>query len=193
MSTLKPPNGAAGRDEDRIATGPEPGMMRSVLSRVPTCVAVVTGLDSQRRPVGLAIGSFTSVSLEPPLVAFYVARTSTTWPRIVDSSFCVNVLGDQQQPISHRFAISGGDKFASVGWRPSPVTGAPRLDDVHVCIECKRERQLEVGDHCLVVGRVVSLEACDDVQPMLFYRGGYHGVAAIPLLLSPASPGADGE
>ncbi|MEO3856474.1 flavin reductase family protein [Acrocarpospora sp. B8E8] len=90
---------------------------RAVLGHVPTGVVVITGTDDAGAPHGFACGSFFSVSLEPPLVGFCVAKTSTSWPRIAGGArFCVNVLAEDQQDVSSRFAASGGDKFGGLRW-----------------------------------------------------------------------------
>src|SRR6476619_3878226 len=91
---------------------------RQVLGHFPTGVVVVTAVDDGE-PVGLAIGSFSSVSLDPPLVGFFPDRSSTSWPRIEKAgSFAVNILGEHQEDICRTFASKGGDKFAGIGWKP---------------------------------------------------------------------------
>jgi 3-hydroxy-9,10-secoandrosta-1,3,5(10)-triene-9,17-dione monooxygenase reductase component len=149
--------------------------LRQILGHVPTGVVVVAGFDDAGRPGGLAVGSFTSVSLDPPLVAFYVARTSTSWPAIRGrGAFCVSVLGHDQGPLSATFARSGGDKFAGIDWEAAPRSGMPRLRRSHVWIDCRLEREVEIGDHLLVVGEVIDLEAPGTAGPLVFYRGRYH-------------------
>src|SRR4051794_4002203 len=102
---------------------------RQVLGHFATGVTVITAMDGSE-PAGLAANSFTSVSLEPPLVAFCAAKSSTTWPKIqAAGKFCVNVLAEPQEEICRRFAMKGGDKFKGLGWRPSG-TGSPVLNDV---------------------------------------------------------------
>ena len=108
----------------------DPTKFRRVLGHFPTGVAVVTGMDSDGHPVGMAVGSFTSVSLDPPLVAFMPDRSSTSWPRLRDSgSFCVNILGSDQESVCRAFAARGGDKFAELSWQPAS-SGSPVLDGV---------------------------------------------------------------
>lgn len=167
-----------GASDDVAAVTPATAtQLRQILGHVPTGVVVVAGFDDEGKPGGLAVGSFSSVSLEPPLVAFYVARTSTSWPAIRDrGAFCVSVLGHDQGPLSGAFARSGGDKFAGVEWEVTPQTGMPRLLRAHVWIDCRLEREVEIGDHLLVVGEVVDLEAPGTAGPLVFYRGRYHQV-----------------
>jgi flavin reductase (DIM6/NTAB) family NADH-FMN oxidoreductase RutF len=164
--------------DDVSAVPPATGtQLRQILGHIPTGVVVVAGLDEQGKPVGLTVGSFTSVSLEPPLVAFYVARTSGSWPAIRGrGAFCVSVLGHDQGPVSGVFARSGGDKFAGVPWEPATRTGMPRLLRSHVWVDCRLEREVDIGDHFLVVGEIVDLEAPGTSGPLVFYQGRYHQV-----------------
>ena len=147
---------------------------REVLGHFPTGVTVITGATDDG-PVGMAIGSFSSVSLDPPLVAFYPTRTSGSWPRIEASGhFCVNVLADHHQETSGVFASRAEDKFAGIEWSPAP-SGSPRLHGVLAWIDCRIERVVEAGDHFLVMGEVIALDADGDgpAGPLLFFKGGY--------------------
>src|SRR5687767_9052427 len=88
---------------------------RQVLGRFPTGVVVVTGIDPHGRPAGMAVGSFTSVSLVPPLLAFFPDKGSSSFPKIrASGSFCVNVLSASQEPVCRAFATKGADKFAGL-------------------------------------------------------------------------------
>lgn len=151
----------------------EPMDFRRTLGSYPTGVVIVTGVDTDG-PVGLAIGTFTSVSLDPPLVGFLPDKGSTSWPRIHSSGFfCVNVLAADQLDVCGAFATRGGDKYASCTWRPS-TTGAPVLDGVLAWIDCRIEAVEEAGDHWFVTGRIEDMAVeRDDVGPLLFFRGGY--------------------
>lgn len=148
------------------------GFFRSVLGHVPTSVVVVTGLDADNRPHGITIGSFASVSLDPPLVGFFPGVQSRSWAAIKDSgSFCVNVLGGDQEELCWRFAKEGDDKFDGLDWTASEA-GSPRLPGVIATIDCTVDSESTVGDHHFVVGRVVALEHAADVQDaMVFFRG----------------------
>lgn len=147
---------------------------RRVLGHYPTGVTVVTAIGPDGRPVGLAIGSFTSVSLDPPLVSFCPDRSSSSWPKIAAGGvFCVNVLADDQGDVSTTFAGKADDKFATIPWQPAP-SGSPRIDGVLAWIDCDIEVTYEAGDHSIVVGRVRDLGVeRGDAGPLLFYRGGY--------------------
>jgi flavin reductase (DIM6/NTAB) family NADH-FMN oxidoreductase RutF len=158
---------------DEPVTSFDEAKFRQVLGHYPTGVVVITAIGDDAEPAGLAIGSFTSVSLEPPLVAFFADKASSSWPRIESAgSFCVNILGEDQEDVSRVFASKGADKFASIGWRPGR-TGAPVINDVIAWIECEIERVDDAGDHWIVLGRVVDLEVGHSGGPLLFFRGGY--------------------
>ncbi len=114
-----------------------PERFRHVLGHVPTGVAVIAAMTPDG-PAGLAVGTFMSVSLEPPLVGFLVAETSTTWPRPEPiGRFAVSVLGEDNVDASRTFSVSGGDKFASVSWHASEL-GQPVLDDSLVLVAAAR-------------------------------------------------------
>ncbi|MBT2675692.1 flavin reductase family protein [Streptomyces sp. ISL-14] len=165
---------------------------RRVLGNFATGVAVVTApattdapqtpaLDSTPAPTptpgpaGFACQSFSSLSLDPPLVAFMVGRTSTTWPRIARAGvFCVNVLSAGQGELCRAFAVSGADKFAGVAYDATPVTGSPRLAGTLAWIDCTIHAVHTGGDHLIVVGRVEALGASEgDVAPLLFHKGRF--------------------
>ncbi|MCR2783428.1 MULTISPECIES: flavin reductase [unclassified Microbacterium] len=161
---------------------------RTVLGHFPTGVCVVTAIDAAGTPVGMAVGSFTSVSLDPPLVAFLPDRSSTTFPRIRDAvSFCVNVLAADQEPVCRTFASRGADKFATVSWRPAP-SGAPILDGVVAWIDCVPDTLHEAGDHYICIGRVTDLAVENPTLPLLFFQGGY-GAFSLGSLVVGARPG----
>ena len=147
---------------------------RQVLGYFPTGVTVVTAATDDG-PVGLAVGSFTSVSLDPPLVAFCPGRHSTSWPKIRDAgAFCVNILAADQQDTCAVFAGKADDKFAGLRWQEAAGSGAPILDDVVAWIDCRIDAVHEAGDHWIVVGEVRALDIVrDDASPMVFCLGGY--------------------
>ena len=145
---------------------------RQVLGHFATGVTVVT-TTSGGEPAGLAVNSFTSVSLSPPLIAFCVARTSATWARIqAAGAFCVNVLAEDQEDVCRVFAAKGGDKFSGIGYHPS-ATGSPRLNDVLAWVDCEIDAVHDAGDHEVCIGRVKELEVERREGPLLFFRGGY--------------------
>jgi 3-hydroxy-9,10-secoandrosta-1,3,5(10)-triene-9,17-dione monooxygenase reductase component len=152
-----------------------PAVMRDVLGHFATGVVVVTARAADDRLLGFTCQSFVSLSLDPPLVSFAPARTSTTWPRIREvGTFCVNVLAADHTELSDGFARSGNavDKFAGVDWCPAP-SGAPVLEGVIAWVDCALWAEHDGGDHTIVVGRVLDLGADPDRLPLLFYRGSY--------------------
>jgi 3-hydroxy-9,10-secoandrosta-1,3,5(10)-triene-9,17-dione monooxygenase reductase component len=172
------PQGVAGSgdgSDDGEDPAIESGRMREVLGHVPTSVVVITA-PGDPQPAGLAIGSFTSVSLDPPLVGFFVGNSSSTWPSIEAAGrFCVNVLGEHQESVCRVFATKGADRFAEVGWQPAP-SGAPVLDEAVAWIDCRIAQVVPAGDHQLVLGRVLDLGARPETRPLVFHRGGYRRV-----------------
>jgi 3-hydroxy-9,10-secoandrosta-1,3,5(10)-triene-9,17-dione monooxygenase reductase component len=146
---------------------------RQVLGHFCSGVVVVTGAGVGG-PFGMTCQSFSSVSLDPPLVMFCPAKSSSSWAAIRPSrSFAANILSSEQEDVSRVFATSGADKFRGVGWRAG-ATGSPVLDDVLAAIDCVVESEHDAGDHSIVVGRVVELHlAGREPGPLLFYRGGY--------------------
>lgn len=176
------------REDERAPV--DAGEFRRVLGSFASGVTVVTapaadGADADGAPAGFACQSFSSLSLDPPLVVFMVGRTSTTWPRIARAGvFCVNVLGAGQQALCRAFAASGTDKFAGVDHDPAPVSGAPRLAGALAWIDCTIHAVHTGGDHLIVVGRVNALGTDgggdgnadgdgDEPPPLLFHRGRF--------------------
>ncbi len=149
---------------------------RQVLGHFATGVTVVAGMDGDE-PVGLAVGSFFSLSLDPPLVGFCVDKTSNSWSRMEGAgAFCVNILGDDQEDVCRVFATSGDDKFASIGWRPAE-TGSPLINGVLAWIDCDLEAIHDGGDHVIVIGAVKGLDVGHEGEPLVFFRGGYANLA----------------
>ncbi|MEV1062299.1 flavin reductase family protein [Streptomyces sp. NPDC050263] len=166
------------REDERAPV--DQGEFRRVLGSFASGVTIVTApavAGEDRGPAGFACQSFSSLSLDPPLVAFMVGRTSTTWPRIARAgAFCVNVLSAAQGPLCRAFAASGTDKFAGVDHNPAPVSGAPRLAGTLAWIDCTIHAVHTGGDHLIVVGRVDALGTSpdeDDALPLLFHKGRF--------------------
>jgi flavin reductase (DIM6/NTAB) family NADH-FMN oxidoreductase RutF len=150
----------------------EPRVLRDVLGNFPSGVTVVTALTDEG-PIGFTCQAFSSLSLDPPLVAFAPARTSRTWPRLREiGSFCVNVLAEGQEDVSQNFARSGTDKFAGVPWAPS-AHGSPVLADVVAWIDGQLWAEYDGGDHTIVVARVLDLGSRPDRRPLLYHQGSY--------------------
>ncbi|MFF9350997.1 flavin reductase family protein [Streptomyces sp. NPDC014734] len=190
VDPLPRPDLRAVADDERAPV--DPAEFRRVLGHFASGVTIVTAhdpADDVGGPAGFACQSFASLSLDPPLVAFMVARTSTTWPRIARAGvFCVNVLGAGQGELCRGFAVSGADKFAGVMYTAAPATGSPLLDGVPAWIDCHVHAVHTGGDHLIVVGRVEALGAVEPTDtdtdadadgggtadgPLLFHRGRF--------------------
>jgi 3-hydroxy-9,10-secoandrosta-1,3,5(10)-triene-9,17-dione monooxygenase reductase component len=151
---------------------PDAATFRTVLGHFATGVVIVTAVDGDE-PVGMACNSFTSVSLEPPLVLFCAAKSSTTWPRIqAAGKWAANILDDDGEETCRLFAQKGADRFTRAAYSPGR-TGSPILDDALAFVDCETIAEHDAGDHLLVVGRVVELGYKHEGTPLLFYRGGY--------------------
>ncbi|WP_327299707.1 flavin reductase family protein [Streptomyces sp. NBC_01197] len=171
VDPLPRPDLRAVADDERMPV--DPGEFRRVLGHFASGVTVITAHDDEG-PAGFACQSFASLSLDPPLVAFMVARTSTTWPRIAQAgSFCVNILGADQGGLCRAFAVSGADKFSGVAHEPAPATGSPLLTGVPAWIDCRIHAVHTGGDHLIVVGRVETLGGATEGEPLLFHRGAF--------------------
>ncbi|THA85887.1 flavin reductase family protein [Streptomyces sp. A0592] len=182
VDALPRPDLRAVGDDERAPVGP--AEFRAVLGNFASGVTVITApADADEQgdgsgPAGFACQSFASLSLDPPLVTFMVARTSTTWPRIARAGvFCVNILGAEQGELCRSFAVSGADKFAGVAHNPAPVTGSPQLDAVPAWIDCRIHAVHTGGDHLIVVGRVVAMGAAGEDGPLLFHKGRFGRLA----------------
>ncbi len=153
----------------------DPGDYRRVLGHFPTGVTVVTALTDDG-PIGVAIGSFASISLDPPLVGFFLGTSSSSGAGIEAAGhFCVNVLDAAQVELCGVMASKSDDKFTGVETTPAPASGAPVLPGVHAFIDCTIDQIVELGDHNLIVGRVSHLHADTDAEtaPMVFHKGQY--------------------
>ncbi len=167
--------GAVDAEDDDLEGGSaanfDTGRYREVLGHFATGVTIVTAMEGGE-PVGFTCQAFTSLSLDPPLVALAPGKSSTSWPRIAAAkAFCVNILAEDQEALSRDFAISGGDKFTGVGWHPA-ANGAPVLDGALAWVECEFELAHDAGDHELVVGKVQDMGVRRG-RPLVFYRGGF--------------------
>jgi flavin reductase (DIM6/NTAB) family NADH-FMN oxidoreductase RutF len=159
-------------EEDDAGSAFDSAKYRQVLGHFPTGVTVITAVDDGT-PVGMAIGSFASLSLEPPSILFCAGKQSSSWPKVQASgSFCVNILADDQEDVCRVFASKAADKFAEIGWKRSG-NGSPVLDGVLAFIDCTIADVVESGDHYIVIGNVTDLDVRHEGGPLLFFRGGY--------------------
>ena len=148
---------------------------KDVVGHFTTGVAVVTALADDG-PVGFTAQTFGSLSLEPMLVSFAASHASTSWPRMRHvAKLAVNVLSDAQESVARVFAVSGIDKFAGVSWTQAPG-GSPLLEGALAHLEGTIESVTVHGDHDFVVVSVDFAEAHAG-RPLLYYRGGFGGLA----------------
>jgi 3-hydroxy-9,10-secoandrosta-1,3,5(10)-triene-9,17-dione monooxygenase reductase component len=148
---------------------------RRVLSHFASGVVIVTGVVDGD-PAGLTCQSFTSLSLNPPMVLFCPSKTSTSWPLLATVPYlCVNVLNAEQHELSEAFARSGTDKFAGVAWSSTPH-GAPALGGAAAHIEARIAACYDGGDHHIVTCVVGALSAGSDPDPLLYYRSSYRAL-----------------
>lgn len=156
------------------------GHFREALAHFSSGVVIVTTIDVAGAPAGMTVGSFTSISIDPPLVGFFAGQNSTTLPHVIENGrFCVNVLAEDQHLLARKFAHSGTDKFTDVTWSPA-TNGAPRLTGAHAWIDCSIHLHQPIGDHDLVVGRVDALVVPAPSEPLVFHRSTFHGLRAHP-------------
>jgi flavin reductase (DIM6/NTAB) family NADH-FMN oxidoreductase RutF len=157
--------------EQRVPTF-DSAKYRQVLGHFPTGVTVITAMH-EGSPVGLAVGSFSSLSLDPAQVLFCAGQQSSTWPKIREAgAFCVNILAEDQEDVCRVFASRATDKFAEIGWKRSG-NGSPVLDGVLAYVDCTIETVVPSGDHDIVVGQVHDLDVRHEGGPLVFFRGGY--------------------
>lgn len=154
----------------------DPLQFRRVLGYFPTGVTVITACTTGGTPLGVTIGSFTSVSMDPPLVGFLPMIASDRWPEIrATGVFCVNVLAADQGELCWRFAkTSIEEQFDGVPWKPAPVTGSPILNGAIAWIDCSIAGVVDAGDHHFVMGNVLQMDHVNpetDPNALLFFRG----------------------
>jgi len=162
-------------------SGPDERIFRHVLGHYPTGVAVITA-QTPDGPVGIAMNSFTSVSIDPPLVLFCPALSSQTWPLLRDAGqIAINVLSAGQEPVSRLFAARVQDRFADIEWSPGG-NGAPLLHDALGWLECTVRTEQPAGDHTIVLAQIDRMGVHGEIaEPLVFFKGHYYEgtVAAI--------------
>jgi flavin reductase (DIM6/NTAB) family NADH-FMN oxidoreductase RutF len=171
----------------------DPRRFRDVLGQYPTGVSVITSTQQDGTHAGFVVGTFTSVSLDPPLVAFLPDKKSSSWPKIeATGKFCVNILSADQEYLCRRFASKLEDKFEGVAVRES-ATGAPIIEGVVAWIDCEIESVTDAGDHQIVIGRVKELAVENPSLPLLFFQGGYGRFSPLSLAAPVEQDGARPE
>lgn len=150
-----------------------PDWYRTVLSHYPTGVCIITSIGPDRSPAAMVVGSFTSVSLAPPLIGFFPDKKSNSWPKVQRAGrFCVNILAADQLDLCRRMASRNPDKFDGVAYRLSEH-GNPLFEGIVAWMDCNLESITEAGDHYFVLGRVQQMDTESESAPLLFNRGQY--------------------
>jgi flavin reductase (DIM6/NTAB) family NADH-FMN oxidoreductase RutF len=152
----------------------DPKLFRQLLGCFPTGVAIITTHTADGTPVGLTCNSFSSVSLEPPLVLFSLRKASSLLGTFVEAdTFAINILSQSQDMLSGRFASSKiVDKFEGVAWHAGPL-GTPLIDDCLASFECRVHARHEAGDHDIFIGEVKHMATGSADHALVFYKGAY--------------------
>jgi flavin reductase (DIM6/NTAB) family NADH-FMN oxidoreductase RutF len=154
-------------------SGHDPRTLRDALGCFATGVTVVTCVDDQGRPAGLTVNSFTSVSLDPPLLLVCLHKMAASTEALTSAShFAINVLHTGQQPASITFSTRVEDRFGCTPWSTGEA-GAPILRESLCVFECERFGLHDGGDHHILVGQVVKASFDASLDPLLFFRGSY--------------------
>jgi flavin reductase (DIM6/NTAB) family NADH-FMN oxidoreductase RutF len=154
----------------------DPLRLRRAFGLFATGVTIISAAHPVHGLVGVTVNSFTSVSLEPPLILFSLARASFTLQPLLEApGFVVNILRDGQRALSHRFAHSEGDKWEGLSWRPA-ASGAPILAGGIAHFECVHHAQCDGGDHLVLLGRVVALDTDAEAEPLLYFHSRYRSI-----------------
>ena len=154
-------------------TASDAAELRQTLGSFATGVVVATTLDARGNPKGFTANSFTSVSLDPPLVLVCVDKRASCYPAFAGTAhFAVNILCEAQQHVSRAFASKSPDKFADMPWVPG-VTGSPIFPDSTAWLDCELHNRVEAGDHLIVIGRVLSFGHSPAKPPLGYHRGSY--------------------
>lgn len=151
---------------------------RQTLAQFATGVAVVTACNADGSPIGMTMTSFNSLSLDPPLILFSVARRALSLSAMLDAKgYAINVLARRQEHLSNQFARSLGDKWRNVEYETGHAQ-APLLGGVLAHFECDPYASHDGGDHVLFIGRVVQFKTLEESDPLVFFRGKYYSLSS---------------
>jgi flavin reductase (DIM6/NTAB) family NADH-FMN oxidoreductase RutF len=150
---------------------------RTALGSFPTGVAVVTTAASAAHHLGITVNSFTSVSLDPPLVLWCMDKKSDRYHAFTTAqSYTVSILGTEHQDVSARLARQGSHDLDGIALRGTEL-GPPALADALAVFECESEAVHDAGDHAILIGRVVRFMHHENGAPLVFFRGKYGTLA----------------
>jgi len=156
--------------------------LRRAFGSFATGVTIVTTLDGEDVPCGFTANSFSSVSLDPPLLLVSIAKSAFGLSIFSESKgFAINILADHQRNLSNLFASQGADKFSNVEWQQR-ATGSPLLDNVVAWFDCENYQQVDAGDHVILIGKVLDYHYNTD-SPLGFCRGAYVSFGLSPKML----------
>lgn len=166
----------------------DPRALRSAFGAFATGVTVVTAMDGQGQPLGFTANSFTSVSLDPPLLLVCLARSSRNFVAMTTGrGFAVNILSDAQKDVSNTFARPSEDRFAAIGWQAGPF-GSPIIADTAAWFDCGLEQVIEAGDHVILMGRIEAF-GNSDRNGLGYVRGAYFTPSLAAQAVSAATEG----
>jgi flavin reductase (DIM6/NTAB) family NADH-FMN oxidoreductase RutF len=150
----------------------DPADLRRALGTFATGVTVVTTTDADGRPRGFTANSFTSVSLDPPLILVCLAKMAASCPVFrAAQSFAVNILSEDQKAISAAFSSPAAERFAGVDWS-GRATGCPVFSGVAAWLDCRMHEVVDAGDHCILIGRIIAYDYAAS-SPLGYCRGAY--------------------
>ena len=150
-------------------------LYRRTCGQFVTGITVVTTLDSHGHPHGMTVNSFSSVSLDPPLVLVSIDLKNAILGHFISSSwFAINILAEHQEDLSRRFSRPSENRFIGVDWHAGP-SGTPLLDGVLAQLECSVLRTFEAGDHTVLIGQVRRAGSTEG-KPLVFFDSAYHNL-----------------
>jgi flavin reductase (DIM6/NTAB) family NADH-FMN oxidoreductase RutF len=167
---------------------PDTRALRHALSRFATGVCIVTALGPDGDRLGMTVNSLSSVSLDPPLVLFSIARSCLSFEGWMSAKcYGINVIAAHQAALSNRFARALSDKWTGLKVDIDP-SGVPLLPDAIARFVCQRECRFDGGDHVILLSRVVAFDFAAEADPLCFFAGRYRGLAPEPDVSTPAEP-----
>lgn len=150
---------------------------RHVLGHYPSGLVIVTA-STPNGPVGMTLQCFHSLSMDPPLVALFAGKSSSTWPQLAEAGrFCANVLAADQAELAGRFGRRDGERFAGLTCAEDAF-GAPMIPGAQAHISCRLVSVVDGGDHHIAIAAIEALAADSQARPLVYYRGGFHQIAS---------------